>query len=102
MKTHNILCTRSFLLTALLLNGLILFAQPRSNKLIIIAHRGDHTAAPENTLKAFQDAISTGVDYVEVDVRSSRDGELVVMHDATVNRMTDAKGRVEEFTLHEL
>jgi len=101
MKSR-LVCSIFILLTIHLLPGPVLLAQIRSNKLIVIAHRGDHTAAPENTVKAFQDAITTGVDFVEVDVRSSRDGELVVMHDATVNRMTEAKGKVEEFTLQEL
>lgn len=71
-------------------------AQVHPPKLIVIAHRGDHTSAPENTLKAFQDAIDAGVDYVEVDLRATRDGELVVMHDATIDRMTTARGKVEE------
>jgi len=77
-------------------------AQDKLKRLIIIAHRGDHTEAPENTLKAFSDAITTGVDYVEVDVRSTRDGELVVMHDATVDRMTSGHGKVSELTWDEL
>jgi len=77
-------------------------AQVHPSQLIVIAHRGDHTEAPENTLKAFEDAIATGVDYVEVDVRASRDGELVVMHDATVNRMTQASGNVKDYSWLEL
>jgi len=89
-------------LVILAMNTTTLSAQSYSHKLIVIAHRGDHTDAPENTLKAFQDAITTGVDYVEVDVRTSSDGELVVMHDATVNRMTDTTGNVDAFTLLEL
>jgi glycerophosphoryl diester phosphodiesterase len=80
----------------------VALAQTRPSQLVIIAHRGDHTTAPENTLKAFEDAIATGVDYVEVDVRLSRDGELVVMHDATVDRMTQAKGYVKDFNWREL
>jgi glycerophosphoryl diester phosphodiesterase len=94
--------TTLFILIVFVSHGSVLLGQIRSKKLVVIAHRGDHTAAPENTLKAFQDAIATGVDFVEVDVRSSKDGELVVMHDATVNRMTEARGKVEEFTLQEL
>jgi glycerophosphoryl diester phosphodiesterase len=75
-----------------------LMGQQPHSKLIVIAHRGDHTDAPENTLKAFQDGATTGVDYVEVDVRTSSDGKLVVMHDATVDRMTDGKGNVKDLT----
>lgn len=72
------------------------------HQLIVIAHRGDHTAAPENTIRAFKDAIAAGVDYVEVDLRTTRDGELVVMHDASVDRMTNAKGLVKDLSLSDL
>lgn len=72
------------------------------NKTIVIAHRGDHTNAPENTLKAFDDAIKSGVDFAEVDLRTTRDGVLVVMHDETVDRMTDGKGKVSNLTFEEL
>lgn len=68
----------------------------------VIAHRGDHRAAPENTLKAFEDAIANGADYIEVDLRTTADGELVVMHDATVDRTTNGKGAVKEMTLDQL
>ena len=71
-------------------------------KRIVIAHRGDHTEAPENTLKAYENAIANQVDYVEVDLRTTKDGNLVVMHDATVDRMTNGKGNVSELTLAEL
>jgi glycerophosphoryl diester phosphodiesterase len=69
---------------------------------IVIAHRGDHTGAPENTLKAFEQAITDGADYVEVDVRTSHDGTLIVMHDATVDRMTNGTGRIHEMNFSEL
>ena len=72
------------------------------NKTIVIAHRGDHTDAPENTVKAFDDAIKSGVDFAEVDLRTTKDGVLVVMHDETVDRMTDGKGKVSNLTLKEL
>ncbi|MBX3240575.1 MAG: alpha/beta hydrolase fold domain-containing protein [Chitinophagaceae bacterium] len=72
------------------------------NKLVVIAHRGDHTKVPENTLAAFKNAIKSGADYVEVDVRASKDGYLVVHHDATVNRMTNGTGKVSELTWQEL
>jgi glycerophosphoryl diester phosphodiesterase len=65
---------------------------------IVIAHRGNHENAPENTIAAFKNAIKIGVDYVEVDLRTSKDSQLVVMHDATLDRMTDAKGLVSQFT----
>jgi glycerophosphoryl diester phosphodiesterase len=66
------------------------------NAFVVIAHRGDHTAAPENTLLAYQNAIAAGVDYVEIDLRTTRDSQLVIMHDAGTDRMTGYKGRVAE------
>ncbi|MBX3254044.1 MAG: alpha/beta hydrolase fold domain-containing protein [Chitinophagaceae bacterium] len=72
------------------------------NKFIVIAHRGDHTKVPENTLEAFKNAIKSGADYVEVDLRTTTDGYLVVHHDATVDRMTDGKGNVKDLTLEEI
>jgi glycerophosphoryl diester phosphodiesterase len=65
----------------------------------VIAHRAGAGIAPENTLAAIRRAIRLKVDYVEVDVRTTRDGELVIMHDSTVDRMTDGAGRVSDLTL---
>lgn len=72
------------------------------NNFIVIAHRGDHTKAPENTLRAFEHAIALGVDYVEVDVRTSSDSVLLVMHDSSVDRMTDAHGLLSTMSFKEL
>ena len=68
----------------------------------VIAHRGDHTRAHENTLTAIENAIAAGVDYVEIDVRRTQDGNYVLMHDSTVDRMTDARGSVAKMTLAQL
>jgi glycerophosphoryl diester phosphodiesterase len=68
----------------------------------VIAHRGDHARAHENTLAAIQQAIAAGVDYVEIDVRRTVDGHYVLMHDSTVERMTDGHGRVSELTLKQV
>jgi glycerophosphoryl diester phosphodiesterase len=69
---------------------------------VVIAHRGDHTHAHENTLTALQHAIDAGVDYAEIDVRRTADEQYVLMHDATVNRMTDGHGAVREMTLAQI
>lgn len=68
----------------------------------VIAHRGCGFAAPENTLRAVCCAIALEVDGIELDVHSSRDGEIVVLHDFTVDRTTDGSGSVAELTLREL
>ncbi|MGC4189739.1 MAG: glycerophosphodiester phosphodiesterase [Thermomicrobiales bacterium] len=68
----------------------------------LISHRGARFEAPENTLAGFAYAIALGVDAVEFDIRLSRDGDLVVIHDATVDRTTIATGEVSSFTTAEL
>ncbi len=69
---------------------------------IVIAHRGDHVDVPENTIAAFEQGIKHGVDYVEIDLRTTKDSVLVIMHDATVDRMTNGKGSVGDLTLQEI
>jgi glycerophosphoryl diester phosphodiesterase len=77
-------------------------AQPLSglpaarHAIIVIAHRGDHVEVPENTLAAYEKAIRHGADYVEIDLRTTKDGKLVIMHDASVDRMTNGKGKVQD------
>lgn len=72
------------------------------HKYIVAAHRGDHTIYPENTLEGYAMAIKDGADYIEIDLRTTGDGKLVSMHDATLNRMTDGKGPVKDLTLQQL
>ena len=67
-----------------------------------IGHRGARAYEPENTLSSFQRAIELGVDAVELDVRKTRDNELVVIHNADVNKTTDGIGSVNELTLEEI
>jgi glycerophosphoryl diester phosphodiesterase len=74
----------------------------RRKNIVVIAHRGAHKTVPENTLAALDKAIELGVDYVEIDVRRTKDGALVIMHDASVNRMTNGKGKIEDLTLAEI
>ena len=76
------------------------FAQQK--RIVVIAHRGEHLHHPENTIAAFQGAVDAGADYFELDVRTTRDGKLVLMHDGTVNRMTNAKGAVADMTFDEI
>lgn len=71
-------------------------------KPLIWAHRGARTCAPENTLEAFERAIAQKSDGIELDVHLSGDGQLVVAHDETVDRMSDGRGRIVDKTLAEL
>jgi glycerophosphoryl diester phosphodiesterase len=69
---------------------------------VVISHRGEHLSHPENTLPAFQAAIDAGADYFELDVRTTADGHLVLMHDGTVDRTTNGKGKVHEMTFAQI
>jgi glycerophosphoryl diester phosphodiesterase len=66
---------------------------------LILAHRGASAHAPENTLAAFELALTQGAHGVELDAKLSADGEVVVIHDATVDRTTNGKGHVSHLTL---
>ena len=68
----------------------------------ILGHRGASAYAPENTLPAYELAMEQGADGVELDVHLSKDGELIIMHDERVDRTTDAKGFIKDYTLAEL
>ena len=67
----------------------------------VLGHRGALTHAPENTLAAFELCVRAGCD-IELDVYPTRDGQLVVIHDATVDRTTNGKGAVAGLTLAEV
>jgi glycerophosphoryl diester phosphodiesterase len=69
---------------------------------LFFAHRGGSALAPENTLVAFEKGLSYGADALELDVHPTRDGEIVVFHDDTLDRATDGSGRVSAFTLDDL
>jgi glycerophosphoryl diester phosphodiesterase len=69
---------------------------------LIIAHRGDSSNAPENSLMAFELAVTKGAKMVELDVQLSKDQQLIVMHDETVDRTTNGRGLVSSFTLDQL
>ncbi len=69
---------------------------------VIFAHRGASAHAPENTLAAFELALQQGADALELDVKLSADGHVIVIHDPTVDRTTGARGRVKDLTLADL
>ncbi len=68
----------------------------------VISHRGEHLRHPENTLPAFEEAVRVGADYIEVDVRTTADGKLVLMHDSKVDRTTNGHGEVSKMTFEEI
>ncbi len=78
------------------------FKKSNSSNVLIAAHRGDWRHAPENSVKGIENCIAMGIDIVEVDVRKTKDGKLILMHDATIDRTTNGTGKVSGHTLGEL
>ena len=67
-----------------------------SKKIKVWAHRGASGYAPENTMAAFEKAVELGADGIELDVQLTKDGELVVIHDETIDRVSDGSGWVRD------
>lgn len=99
---------RGLLLTGLALGGFsavlgaVSAAAPDMIAPLFAAHRGGTALWPENSLLAFRNALALGADFLELDVHLSRDGEVMVIHDATLDRTTDGSGPVREHTAAEL
>lgn len=72
------------------------------SKPLVIGHRGASGIAPENTLAAFKEALGQGVNMVELDVHLTKDDQIVVCHDQTIDRTTNGAGTIREMTLEEV
>ncbi|MDD4820484.1 MAG: glycerophosphodiester phosphodiesterase family protein [Flavobacteriales bacterium] len=75
---------------------------PKDKYITVVSHRGDWRNFPENSLKGIESAINIGVDIVEIDLAMTSDSVLVLMHDRTVDRTTNGKGKVSSYTLDSL
>ena len=75
---------------------------PIRHAFTVIAHRGNHSRAHENTLTALQHTVDAGIDYAEIDVRRTADSRYVLLHDSRVDRMTDGHGAVSALTLAQI
>ncbi len=76
---------------------------PKNGPIYVVAHRGVHVGIPENTIPAYRKAAELGVDFVEIDVRVTKDGRLVSCHNATIDKYVPGKtGKISQFTLAEL
>lgn len=94
---------------ALLLSGILtsaresaIFTPKDGRPVLIVAHRGVSKFAPQNTIPATEKAIKMGLDFVEIDVRTTKDGRLVLMHNESVDGTTDGKGLIKDLTLEEI
>jgi glycerophosphoryl diester phosphodiesterase len=78
--------------------------KPKHGDVYVVAHRGVHDSIPENTMAAYRKAIELNCDFIEVDIRTTRDGHLVSIHDATIDRYSiqGEKGKVVDLTLDQL
>ena len=73
--------------------------QGDASGVIVVAHRGDWRYAPENSIAAIEHSIEVGVDVVELDLQLTKDSVLIIMHDPTLNRTTNGKGNIKDWTL---
>ncbi len=73
-----------------------------NDTILVCAHRGVHDKSPENSIASINESIEHHISLVEIDIRQSRDGELVLMHDDTIDRTTNGNGKVSDYTLTEL
>lgn len=80
----------------------LLRSKEKTDYVWVAAHRADYVFAPENSIPALENAIYFGADMIETDVRLTKDGHIVMMHDYTVDRMTNGTGRVSDLTLAEI
>lgn len=105
LKKHakKVLAITLFLASiSLLLPTMTTAAKATNPTTFSIAHRGASGQAPENTMAAFEKSLEYQADYFEVDVQMTKDGELILMHDTTVDRTTNGTGRVKDFTFEEI
>ena len=75
---------------------------PESDYVVVASHRGDWRNYPENSIPAIESVIRMGVDIMELDVKMTKDSVLILMHDKTIDRMTNGKGRVCDITYDSL
>jgi len=98
-----VICLTSISVTAQSnLDSILYDFHQRPDRILVTSHRGTHIQYPENSLAAMQEAIRIGVDIIETDVRETKDGVLVCLHDEKVDRTTTGKGKVEDMTFAEL
>jgi glycerophosphoryl diester phosphodiesterase len=102
MPTKILLPTLAVALLALLAPATAAANPWLERRVLHVAHQGGEIEAPSNTLYALAEAKRKGADVLEIDVHATRDGELVVIHDATVDRTTDGTGRVDAMTLEQV
>ncbi len=74
----------------------------KGKEVLVVVHRGDWRNSPENSIIAIENTIAMGADMVEIDIQVTKDGELILLHDKTLERTTNGKGKVLDFTLAQI
>ncbi|WP_026904203.1 glycerophosphodiester phosphodiesterase family protein [Pedobacter glucosidilyticus] len=74
----------------------------KTEKVLVAAHRGDWRNSPENSVQSLKNCIDRDIDVAEFDLAKTKDGKLIIMHDKTINRTTNGKGKPQDFTLEEI
>ena len=92
---------RNLVIGVFVVLGLFGCRQESSIHTMVTAHRGDQSTAPENTLAAFQAAIDSGADFIELDVTETKDGVLVILHDDSLQRTASLDKNIWEVTYAE-
>ena len=77
-------------------------AELSKDNILVCAHRSFHTNAPENSLQSIKNAIQAGIDIIEIDVRTTKDSVLVLIHDKEIDRITTGKGLIKNYTFSDL
>jgi len=90
------------LILAALASALLAMAGLETAAITIVAHRGLAEGVPENTLAAFRQSADRGIAVIELDVRATRDGQLVILHDETLDRTTDCSGAIAQQSLGQI
>lgn len=100
-KTYLCLTAAYFLLTSFIktpeASAFRSLSMYTTDSLKVSAHRGNSRLAPENTLATFREVLKMKIDYIEIDVRTSKDGHLMILHDGTLNRTTSGEGPMKDF-----
>jgi glycerophosphoryl diester phosphodiesterase len=73
-----------------------------TKKVLVAAHRGDWRNSPENSIQSVQNCINKDIDIAEFDLAKTKDGKLIIMHDKTIDRSTNGKGKPKDYTLEEI
>ena len=109
MRKNRILCSCLLLLCALVScaqqsdENVSKTLQTITDKsVLVVSHRADWRNAPENSLQAIKNCIEMGVDMIEIDLKKTKDGHLILMHDKKIDRTTTGKGLPQDYTLEEI